>query len=101
MCNLIVQYALKKDIWILLLDVVAVNLAYFLALAFRVAVNNMGGIFGSPSDVPVYYSAFYRIAPIYTVLCIGVFFFFKLYGGVWRFGRYLGDGLRLLRMEQK
>ena len=87
--------ALRRDFWILLLDVVAVNLAYYLALAFRVAVNNMGGIFGSPSDVPVYFSAFYRIAPIYTVFCIVVFFLFKLYGGVWRFAG-INDMYRIL-----
>ena len=27
--------ALRRDFWIMLLDVVAVNIAYFLALAFR------------------------------------------------------------------
>ena len=90
-----IKNALKRDIWILLLDIVSVNLAYYLALAFRVAVNNMGGIFGSPSDVPVYFSAFYRIAPIYTVLCIVVFFLFKLYGGVWRFAG-INDMYRIL-----
>ena len=90
-----IRNALKKDIWILLLDVVAVNLSYYLALAFRVAVNNMGGIFGSPSDVPAYFSAFYRIAPIYTVLCIVVFFLFRLYGGVWRFAG-VNDMYRIL-----
>lgn len=90
-----IKNALKRDIWILLLDIVAVNLAYYLALVFRVAVNNMGGIFGSPSDVPVYFSAFYRIAPIYTVLCIVVFFMFKLYGGVWRFAG-VNDMYRIL-----
>lgn len=90
-----IKNALKRDIWILLLDIVAVNLAYYLALVFRVAVNNMGGIFGSPSDVPVYFSAFYRIAPIYTVLCIVVFFVFKLYGGVWRFAG-INDMYRIL-----
>lgn len=90
-----IRNALKKDIWVLLLDIVAVNLAYYLALVFRVAVNNMGGIFGSPSDVPVYFSAFYRIAPIYTVLCIVVFFLFKLYGGVWRFAG-INDMYRIL-----
>ena len=86
---------LKKDFGVLVLDIIAVNLAYFLALAFRVAVNNMGGIFGSPSDVPVYFSAFYRIAPIYTVLCIVVFLLFKLYGGVWRFAG-INDMYRIL-----
>ena len=90
-----IKNALKRDIWILLLDIVAVNLSYYLALVFRVAVNNMGGIFGSPSDVPVYFSAFYRIAPIYTVLCIVVFFLFKLYGGVWRFAG-VNDMYRIL-----
>lgn len=90
-----IKNALKKDIWILLLDVVAVNLSYFLALAFRVAVNDMGGIFGAPSDIPVFFSAFYRIAPIYSVLCIVVFFVFKLYGGVWRFAG-MNDMYRIL-----
>ena len=90
-----IKNALKRDIWILSLDIVAVNLSYYLALVFRVAVNNMGGIFGSPSDVPVYFSAFYRIAPIYTVLCIVVFFLFKLYGGVWRFAG-INDMYRIL-----
>lgn len=86
---------IKKDFGVLILDIVAVNLAYFLALVFRVAVNNMGGVFGAPSDVPVYFSAFYRIAPIYTVLCIVVFFLFKLYGGVWRFAG-INDMYRIL-----
>lgn len=90
-----IKNALKRDIWILLLDIVAVNLSYYLALAFRVAVNNMGGIFGAPSDVPIFFSAFYRIAPIYTILCILVFFLFRLYGGVWRFAG-INDVYRIL-----
>lgn len=90
-----IKNALKRDIWILLLDIVAVNLAYFLALAFRVAVNDMGGIFATSSDVPVFFSAFYRFAPIYSVLCIVVFLLFKLYGGVWRFAG-INDMYRIL-----
>lgn len=90
-----IKNALKRDIWILLLDIVAVNLSYFLALVFRVAVNDMGGIFATSSDVPIFFSAFYRFAPIYTVLCIVVFFLFKLYGGVWRFAG-MNDMYRIL-----
>ena len=90
-----IKNALKRDIWILLLDIVAINLAYYLALVFRVAVNDMGGIFGSPSDIPAYFSAFYRIAPFYTVLCLVVFFLFKLYGGIWRFAG-INDMYRIL-----
>ena len=87
--------ALRRDYKILLLDIVAVNLAYFLALLFRVAVNDMGGIFGAPSDVPVYFSVFYRFAPIYSLLCIVVFFLFRLYGGIWRFAG-INDMYRIL-----
>ena len=90
-----IKNALKRDIWILLLDVLTVNLAYFLALVFRVAINDMGGIFGSAYDVPAYFSVFYRFAPIYTILCILVFFLFRLYGGVWRFAG-INDMYRIL-----
>lgn len=43
---------LKKDIGILLLDIIAVNLAYFLALVFRAAVNGMGTLFGDAYKFP-------------------------------------------------
>lgn len=90
-----IKSALRRDFKILLLDIVAVNLSYFLALVFRVAVNDMGGIFGAPSDVPVYFSVFYRFAPIYSLLCIVVFFLFRLYGGIWRFAG-INDMYRVL-----
>lgn len=90
-----IRNALKRDFKILLLDIVAVNLSYFLALVFRVAVNDMGGIFGSAVDVPAYFSVFYRFAPVYTLLCIVVFFLFRLYGGIWRFAG-INDMYRIL-----
>lgn len=76
---------LKKDIGVLFLDIVAVNLAYFLALVFRAAVNGMGTLFGDAYKFPFYLNLFLRFAPIYTVLCIVVFYLFHLYGGVWKF----------------
>ena len=80
-----IKSALKNDIGILLLDILAVNLAYFLGLVIRISISDIGGIFNSRGGVPVYYDAFYRCAPWYTLMCIVVFFLFKLYGGVWRF----------------
>ncbi len=80
-----IKNALKNDIWILLLDILAVNLAYFLALSIRVSISDIGGVIQTPAGVPAYYSAFYHFAPIYTLLCIVVFLIFRLYGGVWRY----------------
>ena len=76
---------LKKDIGVLLLDIVAVNLAYFLALAFRAAVSNAGTLFAQEYNFVLYLNLFLHFAPIYTVLCIVVFFIFHLYGGVWKY----------------
>lgn len=76
---------LKKDLGVLLLDILAVNLAYFLALAFRATVNGMGSLFGEAYRFQFYMSIYLRFAPIYTVLCIVVFYLFHLYGGVWKF----------------
>ena len=90
-----IKSMLKNDKWILLLDILAVNLAYFLALSIRVSISDIGGIFKSAADVPAYFSAFYRFAPIYTILCIVVFLVFKLYGGVWRYAG-ANDMLRIL-----
>ena len=62
-------------------DIVAVNLAYFLALWFR-----FDCVF---SRIPgEYLLAWKQFAPIYTVLCIAVFFFLKLYNSMWRFASF-------------
>jgi FlaA1/EpsC-like NDP-sugar epimerase len=62
-------------------DVIAVNLAYFLALWLRFDLQ--------ASAIPAEY--FYRgshFAPIYTVACLVVFYFLKLYKSLWRFASY-------------
>lgn len=72
--------ALAKDLWIVILDVIAVNLAYFLALMLRFFVN---GVFRP--TVSYYLTDFLHFAPFYTILCVLVFAVFQLYGGMWRY----------------
>lgn len=73
--------SIAKDLWIVLLDVIAVNAAYFLALLVRFYVN-----FEFRAVAKDYYlPAFLRFAPIYTLLCFIVFVCFRLYGGMWRY----------------
>lgn len=70
----------KYDFFIMLLDIVAVNAAYFGALLLRFSINNrMDPLIEDYIDTVIYF------APIYTVICIVLFFVFKLYGGMWRY----------------
>lgn len=72
---------LAKDLWIVLLDIIAVNFSYFLAVLIRF---NIKGFEFRPA-MSAYMSAWVTFAPFYTVLCIAVFALFKLYGGMWRY----------------
>ena len=56
------------------------NAAYLLALLVRFYVN-----FEFRPTVTYYLTAFWQFAPFYTIICILVFFLFKLYGGMWRY----------------
>ncbi|MBQ1364328.1 MAG: hypothetical protein IIY60_00815 [Clostridia bacterium] len=70
-----------QNLWTVILDIVAVNASWYLALLLRFYVNN------SMRDVAkdFYLPAFERFAPYYTVLAILVFALFRLYGGMWQF----------------
>lgn len=70
----------RGDIWIILLDVIAVNASYFLGILIRFFVG--GKFYESLRELPYNYSKF---APVYTIICLIVFFLFKLYGGMWRY----------------
>lgn len=70
--------AIIKDLWIIVLDIIAVNLSYYLALFIRFYKN---GVFHGTTAK--YLDSFYHIAPWYTVIAIVIFFAFKLYGGMW------------------
>lgn len=71
---------IARDLWIVLLDIIAVNAAYFLALLVRFYVN---GEFRT--TVSYYLTDWATFTPFYTVLAIIVFALFRLYGGMWRF----------------
>ncbi|CVI73564.1 UDP-N-acetyl-alpha-D-glucosamine C6 dehydratase [Clostridiales bacterium CHKCI001] len=62
-------------------DVIAVNMAYFLALWFR-----FDCIF---SKIPQnYYDSYLKFAPIYSIFCVAIFWILRLYQSVWRFASY-------------
>ena len=71
---------IKSDLWVVLLDIISVNAAYFLALLVRFFVG--GKFYESLRYLPYDYSKF---APYYTLFCLIVFFLFRLYGGMWRY----------------
>ncbi len=66
---------------LMLYDIAAVNLSYFLALWLRFDC--------AFSEIPTQYvAAFFRFAPIYTVVCIAVFWLLRLYNSIWRFASF-------------
>ena len=69
------------DFILLVYDILAVNFAYFLALWLRFDCRI--------SDIErIYLTPWAKFAPIYTVLCIVVFYLLRLYKGLWRFASY-------------
>lgn len=71
---------LRYDLWIIILDIIGVNLAYYLAILMRFNVNNKF----SPTGI-FYLIVFLKCAPYYTALAILIFLIFRLYGGMWRY----------------
>ena len=73
--------AIARDLWVILLDLIAVNLSYYLAFYFRFYVNMKLGL----ENADKYLEAFLGFAPYYSILAIIIFFAWKLYGGLWRY----------------
>ena len=68
-------------VFLMIYDIFAVNLSYFLALWFRFDCS-VSGI------EEKYFAAYGKFIPIYTVFCIGVFLSLRLYNSIWRFASY-------------
>ena len=71
---------LKNDLWIIILDILAVNAAYYGGLVVRFSTD-----LHFRETVSFYVDSFLKFAPFYTAICIVVFWLCKLYGGMWRY----------------
>lgn len=78
-----IKTTLRDELWIVLLDIISVNAAYFIAIVLRGMIDRVGFHYGDTFDV--FTGVFLRFAPWYTVLCLLIFSAFHLYGGVWRY----------------
>lgn len=78
-----IKQTLRDDPWVILLDIVAVNLSYYLALVLRASIDT--DTYGGIAKMSQFFAAFYKFAPVYTVLCLIIYSLFKLYGGIWRY----------------
>ncbi len=72
--------SLKGDLLVALLDVFAVNASYLFVLLIRLSFLD------DFHDALIQYrDGYLTFAPFYSIICIIVFFFFRLYGGMWKY----------------
>ncbi len=64
----------------ILFDAFAVNFAYFIVLLIRYYKGNE-----FVPDASLYLSVFWKFAPVYAIICVAVFYFFKFYNTLWQF----------------
>ena len=67
--------------FLMLYDVLAVNFAYFFSLLLRFDLNYS-------KIEPQYLDAMAKFMPIYSVVCLVVFWFMRLYKSMWRYASY-------------
>lgn len=76
-----VRHAQLVAIYLAVYDVIAVSIAYFVALWLRFDLKYTA-IQGA------YFGVWLIAAPIYAILCVLVFRYFKMYRSMWRFASY-------------
>ena len=72
------------NLGLMLYDIFAVNVAFFLALWLRFDCSIMTML----DEYFHYVDAYIKFAPIYTAVCIIVFWGMRLYKSIWRFASY-------------
>lgn len=69
------------NVALVLYDIFTINIAFFLGLFIRFDCRF--------ELIPKYYiDSFVRIAPVYTIFCIIIFYTCKLYNSIWRFASF-------------
>lgn len=82
--------ALLARLALVIFDIAAVNLSYFIALVVRFYVHS------EFNELAMRYIPAYRyFTPFYTVCCLAIFYFFKMYNSRWKYAG-LGDLNRVL-----
>lgn len=82
--------SLLARLGLVVFDIAAVNLAYFIALVVRFYVHS------EFNELALrYVPAYLHFAPFYTVGCLVIFYFFKMYNSRWRYAG-LGDLNRII-----
>ena len=76
-----IQHWHRIALLMMIYDVVAVNLSYFLALWFR-----FDCAFSEISDA--YLKAYLNFVPVYSVICVGTFMLLRMYNSIWRYASY-------------
>ena len=68
-------------LYLMIYDIFAVNFSYFLGLWLRFDLRY--------SNIPEnYLHAFLRLAPVYTIAVLVIFYFLHLYNSLWRFASF-------------
>ena len=73
--------ALADNLWVILLDLLSVSAAYFLALMIRFYVNWTF----RPIVMSEYLPTFQAFVPWYSIIALLIFAYFRLYNGIWRY----------------
>lgn len=77
------------SLFLMLYDAIVVNMAFFVALwlRFDCKFSRIGKI---------YLESWYKFIPIYTVFCMMVFWYYRLYKSIWRFASF-GELIRVIK----
>ena len=74
---------LKGSLWLIVMDVIAVNAAFVLALLLRYYVHSE-----LVTAAWRFVNNYVRFAPFYTLLCLAAFYVCGLYEGLWRYAGF-------------